>query len=153
MFEAARPARRALHGGAAAAAILGATALVVLDRSAAYAASTVTINGSSVLQPIDGFGFSEAFGRTSVIRGMSAQNQQQLLDLLFSRTNGIGSSIVRLGISSTSSSIQPTNPGGPNATPATSGTVTTTVRYGSPSRPSRTGCPASTPTRGARRRT
>lgn len=83
----------------------------------AWAASTATINGSTSYQPIDGFGFSEAFGRTSLIRSMSTQNQQQVLDLLFSPTNGAGLSILRNGISSTNSSIQPTNPGGPSATP------------------------------------
>ncbi len=102
---------------AAAVVALGASSLIALDRSTAYAASTATINGSSVLQPIDGFGFSEAFGRTNVIRAMSTQNQQQVLDLLFSPTTGAGMNILRLGISSTGSSIQPTNPGGPNATP------------------------------------
>jgi hypothetical protein len=55
----------------------------------------------------DGFGFAEAFGRTSVIRAMSAANQQQVLDLIFNRNTGAGLSILRLGISSTSSSIQP----------------------------------------------
>jgi glucosylceramidase len=100
-----------------AAAVLGVSSLIVLDRSTAYAASAATINGSSVSQPIDGFGFSEAFGRTGAIRAMSASNQQQVLDLLFSPTTGAGLNILRLGISSTSSSIQPTSPGGPNATP------------------------------------
>lgn len=107
--------------GAAATAVVAVAAMgavvLVAGQRAAFAASAATINGSSVLQPIDGFGFSEAFGRTNAIRAMSAQNQQQVLDLLFSPTSGAGMNILRLGISSTSSSIQPTNPGGPNATP------------------------------------
>jgi glucuronoarabinoxylan endo-1,4-beta-xylanase len=109
------PGRAALAAAVAAAAA-GMAAVVVLE-PAAYAASAATINGGSVLQQIDGFGFSSAFARGNVIRGLSAANQKQVLDLLFSPTTGAGLDILRLGVSSTSSSIEPTNPGGPNATP------------------------------------
>ncbi|WP_406068059.1 cellulose binding domain-containing protein [Micromonospora sp. NBC_01638] len=102
---------------AAAVPLICAGAAVVLHQPQAYAATTATIDGTTSYQPIDGFGISEAFGRTSVIRSMSTTNQQQVLDLLFSRSTGAGLSILRNGISSTGSSIQPTNPGGPNATP------------------------------------
>jgi glucosylceramidase len=102
---------------ATALAAVAITSAVVLGHAPASAATTATIDGGTVLQPIDGFGFSEAFGRTGVIRSLSATNQQQVLDLLFSRTTGAGMSILRNGISSTGSSIQPTNPGGPNAAP------------------------------------
>lgn len=50
------------------------------------------------------------------LKFMPAVNQQQVLGLLFSPTSGVGMNILRLGISSTSSSIEPTSPGGPNAT-------------------------------------
>src|SRR6266545_3396035 len=51
-------------------------------------------------------------------QGLSAQHQKEVLDLLLHRTTGAGLSILRLGIGSTAStSIQPTDPGGPNATP------------------------------------
>ncbi|ANS64779.1 hypothetical protein SLINC_2555 [Streptomyces lincolnensis] len=83
----------------------------------AWAATTATINGSTTHQPIDGFGFSEHFGRADIMRrsqGLPAQKQRELLDLLLDRTTGAGMSILRLGIDS---GIQPTDPGGPNATP------------------------------------
>ncbi|MEU4740994.1 cellulose binding domain-containing protein [Actinosynnema sp. NPDC023658] len=102
---------------AAVLAAVGVASALVLGQTQASAATTATIDGASVLQPIDGFGFSQAFGRTSLIRSMPAANQQQVLDLIFNRQSGAGLSILRNGISSTSSSIQPTNPGGPNATP------------------------------------
>ncbi|SDT08346.1 ricin-type beta-trefoil lectin domain protein [Actinoplanes derwentensis] len=71
--------------------------------------------------PIDGFGFSEHFGRATIMHGsegLSAQRQREVLDLLLSRTSGAGLSILRLGIGSAGkTSIQPTDPGGPGATP------------------------------------
>jgi glucuronoarabinoxylan endo-1,4-beta-xylanase len=109
--------RAAQRWSAVVLAAVGVASALVLGHAPASAATTATIDGGAVLQPIDGFGFSEAFGRTSLIRSLSAANQQQVLDLLFSQTTGAGMSILRNGISSTGSSIQPTNPGGPNATP------------------------------------
>lgn len=111
MFRVRKRASAALLAAAAAASA------VVLGQSPASAATTATIDGATVLQPIDGFGFSQAFGRTNVIRALSAENQQKVLDLIFNRQTGAGLSILRNGISSSGSSIQPTNPGGPNATP------------------------------------
>lgn len=81
------------------------------------AATTATVNGSTTYQPIDGFGFSEHFGRAAIMngsQGLSAQHQKEILDLLLNRSTGAGLSILRLGIDS---GIQPTDPGGPNATP------------------------------------
>lgn len=93
----------------------------VIGPSAAAAATAATIDGGRTYQPIDGFGFSEAFGRGAIMhgsQGLSAQRQREVLDLLLSRASGAGLSILRLHIGSTAnSSIQPTNPGGPNATP------------------------------------
>ncbi|MFF5841203.1 glycoside hydrolase [Streptomyces massasporeus] len=80
-------------------------------------AASATIDGSTGHQPIDGFGISEHFGRAQIMRGsqgLPAQRQREILDLLFSRNTGAGLSILRLGIDS---GIQPTDPGGPNATP------------------------------------
>jgi glucuronoarabinoxylan endo-1,4-beta-xylanase len=95
--------------------------LFAIAPPAAQAASAATVNGGQVYQPIDGFGFSEAFGRGAIMhgsQGLSAGRQREVLDLLLSRTTGAGLSILRLHIGSTAnSSIQPTNPGGPNATP------------------------------------
>jgi glucuronoarabinoxylan endo-1,4-beta-xylanase len=79
------------------------------------------------LQPIDGFGFSQAFQRADVIhgaQGLSEAHQREVLDLLLSRSKGAGLSILRLGIGSSADevydhmhSIQPVDPGGPNAPP------------------------------------
>ncbi|WP_443274282.1 glycoside hydrolase family 30 protein [Streptomyces sp. KR80] len=83
----------------------------------AWVATSATINGSTRFQPIDGFGFSEHFGRADIMRGsqgLPAQRQREVLDLLLNRSTGAGLSILRLGIDS---GIQPTDPGGPNATP------------------------------------
>ncbi|MGW6929232.1 glycoside hydrolase family 30 protein [Lentzea sp. NPDC054927] len=85
------------------------------------AATTATVDVARKHQQIDGFGFSEAFGRAEIMhgsQGLSAPKQREILDLLLSRGSGAGMSILRLGIGSTAAnSIQPTDPGGPNATP------------------------------------
>jgi glucosylceramidase len=96
--------------------VIAVAGLVALQQPA-YAASTVTVNGASVQQKVDGFGFSQAFGRTSTIRSLSAQNQQKVLDLLLSPSTGAGLSILRLGIDTESHLIQASDPGGPNAAP------------------------------------
>ncbi|WP_405873504.1 glycoside hydrolase family 30 protein [Streptomyces sp. NBC_00005] len=99
------------------AALLTATGATAATLPEAPAATTATINGSTRYQPIDGFGISEHFGRAAIMngsQGLSAQHQREILDALFNRTSGAGLSILRLGIDS---GIQPTDPGGPNATP------------------------------------
>ncbi|MCK2244964.1 MULTISPECIES: hypothetical protein [unclassified Crossiella] len=107
-------------------AVLTATTLLglgslLLGPSTAHAATAATIDGGRTHQPIDGFGFSEAFGRAAIMHGsagLPAQRQQEVLGLLFSGSTGAGMSILRLHIGSTpGASIQPDNPGGPNATP------------------------------------
>jgi O-glycosyl hydrolase len=65
--------------------------------------SAVTIDTSKSHQTIRGFGFSSAFQRSSQIHGkdgLSPTNTSYVLELLFSRTNGMGSSILRNGIGS-----------------------------------------------------
>jgi glucuronoarabinoxylan endo-1,4-beta-xylanase len=85
---------------------------------AAYAASTATINGATKYQTIDGFGFSEAFGRAnSMATVSSATTKQKMLDLLFSPSTGAGFTIVRNIISSDANSIEPNAPASPTATP------------------------------------
>lgn len=103
---------------------MSAVALLLMSTlvaPAAHAATTVTVDGAKRHQTIDGFGFSEAFGRGEIMhgsQGLSAPKQREILDLLLSRSTGAGMSILRLGIGSTAeNSIQPTDPGGPNATP------------------------------------
>ncbi|WP_460064830.1 glycoside hydrolase family 30 protein [Streptomyces sp. YKOK-I1] len=97
--------------------LLTAAGFTAVGTPNAYAATTATVNGATTYQPIDGFGFSEHFGRAAVMngsQGLPAAKQREILDLLLDRTTGAGLSILRLGIDS---GIQPTDPGGPNATP------------------------------------
>lgn len=97
--------------------LLTAAGFTAANTPNAHAATTATVNGSTTYQPIDGFGFSEHFGRAAVMngsQGLPAAKQREILDLLLNRTTGAGLSILRLGIDS---GIQPTDPGGPNATP------------------------------------
>ncbi len=78
-------------------------------------------------QRIDGFGFSQAFQRAAVINGLFGlppERGQEVVDLLFDQRIGAGASILRLGIGSSSDdvydhmrSIQPEDPGGPDAPP------------------------------------
>ncbi|MEJ3747943.1 glycoside hydrolase [Actinomycetes bacterium KLBMP 9797] len=111
--------------------VAAVVALVVpLSGQAAQAAPTdgvIMIDRGTVHQVIDGFGVSQAFQRASLIngaRGLSPQKQREVLDLLFSQETGAGLSILRLGIGSSADdpydlmkSIQPVDPGGPNAPP------------------------------------
>ena len=86
--------------------------------------STVTVDPAKIYQTIDGFGISETFQRANQIHALSPSLQRYALDLLFNRTSGAGFSILRNGIGSSPDSssdhmvsIQPKNPGGPNAVP------------------------------------
>lgn len=77
------------------------------------------IDGGNMYQTIDGFGFTEAF-ESAVLHGsegLSPTNQKQILGLLMDPVTGAGFSIVRSLISSGASSIEPNDPGGPNAPP------------------------------------
>lgn len=82
---------------------------------------TGTVDFGADHQRIDGFGFSEAFGRAELMNGsegLSEEDQQRVLDLLLNPETGIGFSILRLHIASTTGdSIAPTDPGGPDAEP------------------------------------
>ncbi|MEV4364701.1 glycoside hydrolase [Nonomuraea sp. NPDC049625] len=76
-------------------------------------------------QTIDGFGVSTAFRRNELIRALPRDKQREILDLWFSREKGAGLTILRLGIGSAPAgspyddmvSIQPEDPGGPDAPP------------------------------------
>jgi O-glycosyl hydrolase len=57
----------------------------------------VSVDSRQVYQPIDGFGFAEAF-REPVITALPESEQQELGALLFSPTTGAGFSIVRFGL-------------------------------------------------------
>jgi O-glycosyl hydrolase len=87
-------------------------------------ASTINVDLTKTYQTMDGFGMSETFQRANQIKALSEPLQRYALDLLFNRTSGAGFSILRNGIGSSPDSssdhmvtIQPKNPGGPNAAP------------------------------------
>ncbi|KAH7095671.1 putative endo-exoxylanase [Paraphoma chrysanthemicola] len=87
-------------------------------------ASTITVDLTKTYQTIDGFGISETFQRANQMKALSEPLQRYALDLLFNQTSGAGFSILRNGIGSSPDSssdhmvsIQPKNPGGPNAVP------------------------------------
>lgn len=83
------------------------------------AQTTITVNVGTKFQQIDGFGFSQAFGRASEFQNANANTQKQALDYLFSTTTGAGFSIIRnrIGSGGSGDSIEPNNPGSPSATP------------------------------------
>jgi glucuronoarabinoxylan endo-1,4-beta-xylanase len=91
------------------------------------AGSGNTISFRQRLQSIDGLGFAQAFQRATLVRGdrgLSPQSTQAILDLLFDRETGAGTSIVRIGIGSSTDGIYdhmktilPNDPGGPDAEP------------------------------------
>ncbi|KAH8807940.1 glycoside hydrolase superfamily [Xylogone sp. PMI_703] len=82
-------------------------------------AATVTVNANAQLQQIDGFGFSQAFGRAKEFQNAPSGLQKQALDYLFSTTTGAGFSIIRnrIGSGGGGDSIEPTSPGAPGNTP------------------------------------
>jgi O-glycosyl hydrolase len=91
---------------------------VAVPSGAAYAADTASINGATTYQTIAGFGASEAFGQASAVMNASSSVQQQVLADLYSPTTGAGLTILRNEIGADpGNTIEPNNPGGPNATP------------------------------------
>src|ERR1700733_9345222 len=102
---------------------LTAVALIAVGIGAtagpAAAADTAAINGATTYQTIAGFGASEAFGQAETLMNASSATQQQALNLLYSPTSGAGLTILRNEISADSgSTIEPTAPSSPTATPA-----------------------------------
>ncbi|MFC4116672.1 glycoside hydrolase family 30 protein [Nonomuraea zeae] len=85
----------------------------------------ITIDDEVRHQTIDGFGISMAFRRNELIKALPDDRQREILDLWFSPEKGAGLSILRLGIGSGPAgspydqmvSIQPEDPGGPDAPP------------------------------------
>ncbi|KAK1566349.1 cellulosome enzyme [Colletotrichum navitas] len=80
----------------------------------------VTVDAGTTLQAIDGFGFSQAFGRAKEFQNAPKALQKQALDLLFSTTSGAGFSIIRnrIGSGGRGDSILPASPGSPTGQPA-----------------------------------
>jgi glucosylceramidase len=63
--------------------------------------TVINVNEGTTYQGIDGYGFTLTQGSAKVIAGMSASAQSALLTELFHPTNGIGISVVRIGIGAT----------------------------------------------------
>ena len=101
-------------------ALAAATLAVAVQATPALAASTATINGGTTFQTIAGFGASEGFGEASTVMNASSSVQSQALgDLYGTSGSDAGLTILRNEISADSgSTIEPNNPGGPNATPS-----------------------------------
>ena len=112
-----QPARRARLVASAAAGLVAIGAVIAVAQQPASAASTVSVNGGTTYQTIDGFGVSEAFGQADSIRNLGSTAQKQALDLLFNTTSGAGFSILRSLIPSDANSIEPNAPASPSATP------------------------------------
>ena len=105
--------------GAATGVALVCSVVVVGAAHNAFAADTATINGSTTYQTMTGFGASEAFGEASTVMNASSSVQQQVLADLYSPTTGAGLTMLRNEISADSgSTIEPTAPGSPTATPS-----------------------------------
>ena len=85
-----------------------------------HAQTTITVAAGTTYQRIDGFGFSQAFGRAAEFQSAASSLQKQALDYLFSTSTGAGFSIIRnrIGSGGSGDSIEPTNPGSPSSTPS-----------------------------------
>jgi glucosylceramidase len=109
------------------ACVASAATVLAIAATPASAQSPNSIHFRQRLQSIDGLGFAEPFQRATLVRGdrgLSPANTRAVLDLLFDRETGAGSSILRIGIGSSTDSVYdhmktilPTDPGGPDATP------------------------------------
>jgi O-glycosyl hydrolase len=98
------------------------TTLLVLSELAALVTgqTAITVNVGTKYQQIDGFGFSQAFGRAKEFQNAPSATQKKALDYLFSTTTGAGFSIIRnrIGSGGSGDSIEPASPGSPSAAPS-----------------------------------
>ncbi|RKN10636.1 glycoside hydrolase family 30 protein [Streptomyces radicis] len=119
---------RAIMAGALAVTLLPlASTTAAAEAADAAQRATGSVDFGDAQQIIDGFGFSEAFQRADIMsgsRGLTPEHRREILDLLLDTETGAGLSILRLGIGSSADevydhmrSIQPTDPGGPEAEP------------------------------------
>lgn len=106
-----------------AAVALTGTALAFPAIATADDATGIDLQPESVQQTIDGFGYSAAFQRTHRLNLLSDAKKAEAVELLLGET-GVDPSILRLGIGGQSTgpydwmlSIQPQDPGGPDAEP------------------------------------
>ncbi|KAK2043926.1 cellulosome enzyme [Colletotrichum somersetense] len=100
--------------------MVGLAALTAMGCLATLSHGQVTVDAGATLQAIDGFGFSQAFGRAKQFQNAPKALQKQALDLLFNTTSGAGFSIIRnrIGSGGRGDSILPASPGSPDGQPA-----------------------------------
>ena len=93
--------------------------LAIVKVAIVEAQIAVTVDTGTLLQQIDGFGVSQAFGRAKEFQNAASAPQKQGLDYLFSTTTGAGLTIIRnrIGSGGSGDSIEPTSPGSPSSTP------------------------------------
>src|SRR5215469_13698723 len=115
---------RRLAIGLALLSLLSAATVALLRQSGVvHAASTITVNGNTTHQAIDGFGAADAFSIGQLITGLPGASTA--MNDLFNPTTGAGLTIVRneIGAQTTGSSgdnqpsIEPNAPSGPTGTP------------------------------------
>lgn len=74
---------------------------VTFSPDAGTNATTINVDEGSTYQSIDGFGYTLTQGSAKLINNLSATAQSALLNELFSPTNGIGISVLRIGVGAT----------------------------------------------------
>lgn len=81
--------------------------------------TAITVTTATTYQTVDGFGFSQAFGRAKEFQSADATMAKTALDYLFDTATGAGFSIIRnrVGSNGTGDSIEPTSPGTSSNTP------------------------------------
>lgn len=81
--------------------------------------TSVSVNIGTTYQTMDGFGFSQAFGRANDLHNLPSTQRSYALDLLFSTTAGADFTILRnrIGSGGVGDSIEPVGPASPTASP------------------------------------
>jgi glucosylceramidase len=74
---------------------------VTFSPDAGTNANTITVDEGTTYQAIDGFGYTLTQGSARLINNLSATAQNSLLTELFHPTNGIGISVLRIGVGAT----------------------------------------------------
>jgi glucuronoarabinoxylan endo-1,4-beta-xylanase len=87
----------------------------IVGAQSAHAQSNGTVDFTTHLQPIDGFGFADPFGRSGYVQ-QSPAVRDAIVDQFFNPVTGVGASILRIGII-TDSNIEPDSPSSPTAPP------------------------------------
>ena len=99
--------------------LMGVSALAAHHHHLLPRSTTATVSLNKTYQTMDGFGFSQAFGRASDLYNLPSTQRKYALDLLFNTTSGAGMTILRnrIGSGGEGDSIEPNSPGTPDATP------------------------------------